>query len=356
MLKTSLDQISVGPSPSSGELSVVRGDPGALEVGVDLSNMRAATQANLKSIWNVSNKLDMKSLTELHGALNTIVSGLPKTAGLIDHLAKCASDLDEVSTDDAEQAAEGIEAVLAGCVSGDISDDKVMEKLMAVAGLLDDNYKHGAADLLDKVVLAYEYKGTPMSESRKDLYDSEAHNAEGMWELAKREIAENRSQDSVETHRDVAPSLSTRYSPDLPGVQCYPIGPGVQQDSVTHKIYDWNAGFTLDTGSKIPGGSVAHQTPSLSQYSNPSRLFDTRVELSKRKASVAVAIKVAAALPEILDSDVEAMREWARDCQWGESDTDPDFIDELSADEIISGIKRNYDGGLEEFLRNTRQV
>lgn len=255
-------------------------DAGAA-VPKELLNLRSAVQYQLgqahAQIWTASTE----QLMPLHNSLNVFTTS--KTAALLDHLVKAASELDEFNTPDASQALEGLDAVLEDCTAGVASDAQILEKITSVATLLDNNYLHSAADILDKVVLAYEFKGTPLGETRKELYDSKAHNAENMWELVKHEVAENRKQDSVESHRPTTPTLRTRYSPDLPGVQCYPVAPGVQQDSVTKKIYDWNTGFTLDDGTKVPGGSVKHQTPTLQQYAPVSRMFDTRVELSKRK-------------------------------------------------------------------------
>lgn len=62
---------------------------------------------------------------------------------------------------------------------------------------------------------------------------------------------------SVETY---SRSLSTRYSPDRPGVQARRVSDGVYQDPITNKVYDWNEGFTSETGSKFYGGHVALQT------------------------------------------------------------------------------------------------
>ncbi len=55
-------------------------------------------------------------------------------------------------------------------------------------------------------------------------------------------------------------SLSTRYSPDRPGVMTKRISDGVAQDPYTNKIYDWANGFTSESGEVFPGGSVALQT------------------------------------------------------------------------------------------------
>jgi len=60
-------------------------------------------------------------------------------------------------------------------------------------------------------------------------------------------------------------TLSTRYSPDRVGVQA-PTKDGVQIDPLTGKEYDWNSGFTTETGEKFPGGSVEQQTDIYFKY------------------------------------------------------------------------------------------
>lgn len=68
--------------------------------------------------------------------------------------------------------------------------------------------------------------------------------------------------------------LSTRYCPDHAGVPVARVGEQVWQCSLDSKIYDFNAGFTLATGKKVPGSSVANQTPYVDI--NPEGLFSTR--------------------------------------------------------------------------------
>lgn len=51
--------------------------------------------------------------------------------------------------------------------------------------------------------------------------------------------------------------------------------------------------------------------------------------------------------PEIIQS----MREWIKDNQWG--DLDDDEIDELSDQEIINGVKRHYEGGVNQFIKDS---
>ena len=55
-------------------------------------------------------------------------------------------------------------------------------------------------------------------------------------------------------------SLSTRYSPDRPGVQARRVSDGVFQDPITNKTYDWNEGFKTEDGAEFSGGGVSLQT------------------------------------------------------------------------------------------------
>jgi hypothetical protein len=61
-------------------------------------------------------------------------------------------------------------------------------------------------------------------------------------------------------YRPMEAPLSTRYSPDHPGVQVARVGEGLWQDGLTGKVYDYQAGFTTERGVKVPGGSVSGQT------------------------------------------------------------------------------------------------
>ena len=65
----------------------------------------------------------------------------------------------------------------------------------------------------------------------------------------------------------VAPHLSTRYSPDRIGVQAMRVpgsNGGVYQDPYTKKIYDYNEGFTTESGRSFPPGNASMQTSLMS--------------------------------------------------------------------------------------------
>jgi len=68
--------------------------------------------------------------------------------------------------------------------------------------------------------------------------------------------------------------LSSRYCPDHPGVQIARIGEHMWQCEMDKKSYNFETGFVLNNGNKVPGGDVAEQSQS---YTQPSHaIFDTR--------------------------------------------------------------------------------
>jgi len=47
-------------------------------------------------------------------------------------------------------------------------------------------------------------------------------------------------------------------------------------------------------------------------------------------------------------AEIAAMREWAMDCEWDDYDSFDDMLDQ----DIVNGIERHYDGGVEGFRRD----
>jgi hypothetical protein len=77
-------------------------------------------------------------------------------------------------------------------------------------------------------------------------------------------------------YRILEAPLSTRYCPDHPGVQMARVGPNEFQCEMDKKIYNFETGFTMENGSKVPGGDVSEQTKGLNEPSHA--IFDTRTE------------------------------------------------------------------------------
>lgn len=68
--------------------------------------------------------------------------------------------------------------------------------------------------------------------------------------------------------------LSSRYCPDHPGVQIARVGEHMWQCEMDKKTYNFDSGFELINGTKVPGGDVAQQTQGLNTPYHA--LFDTR--------------------------------------------------------------------------------
>ena len=78
-------------------------------------------------------------------------------------------------------------------------------------------------------------------------------------------------------------SLSTRYCPDHNGVQAVRISERVYQCPIDGKIYNYETGYVNYKGQKVPGGSVAAQTPTTSDFGGiPMRIYDSRQSVLNR--------------------------------------------------------------------------
>ena len=205
---------------------------------------------------------------------------------MLPDIAKIANVLEAIGDESMLQAVEGLDAVIENNSVSGASNEVIASDLLMVADMFDKSGAYAASRILETIVRnAYPYGGVSQDKvtSHESLYDAEKNNKQTMLEVVRREVADNRKQHHLQTMQGEAPS-QTRYSPELPGVALSRVSDGVYQDTLTKKIYDFRSGWVGDDGEKHPGGSVAHQTPMLSQYNAPTRMFESRVELSKRKS------------------------------------------------------------------------
>jgi hypothetical protein len=75
-------------------------------------------------------------------------------------------------------------------------------------------------------------------------------------------------------YRVMEAPLTTRYCPDHAGAQIARVGENMWQCEMDKKIYNYESGFELNNGSKVPGGDVANQTQSVVVPTHA--IFDTR--------------------------------------------------------------------------------
>lgn len=78
----------------------------------------------------------------------------------------------------------------------------------------------------------------------------------------------------LKEYRILEAPLSTRTCPDHPGAQISRIAEHTWQCSLDKKIYNYDTGFTLSNGRKVPGGDVANQTQHMSEPTHA--IFDSR--------------------------------------------------------------------------------
>ena len=77
--------------------------------------------------------------------------------------------------------------------------------------------------------------------------------------------------------------LSTRYCPDHNGVQAIRISERVYQCPIDGKIYNYETGYTNYKGQQVPGGSIAAQTPTSTDFGGiPMRIYDSRQNVLNR--------------------------------------------------------------------------
>ena len=78
-------------------------------------------------------------------------------------------------------------------------------------------------------------------------------------------------------------TLSTRYCPDHIGTQTVRISERVYQCPLDGKVYNYEVGYKNYKGEQVPGGSIAAQTPSTSDYGGiPMRIYDSRQTILNR--------------------------------------------------------------------------
>jgi hypothetical protein len=98
---------------------------------------------------------------------------------------------------------------------------------------------------------------------------------------------ERKPQEEEETVEPVQPprlgSLSTRYCPDHIGVQSVRISDRTYQCPIDGRVYNYESGYKNYQGQRVPGGSVAAQTPTTSNYGGiPMRIYDSRQSVLNR--------------------------------------------------------------------------
>lgn len=172
---------------------------------------------------------------------------------------------------------EGIDELAAIAQAFDESDDELLQKQ---ASVLDELLLTIGAN--PKALTAFKKAENDELSRLRAKYRAEA--GEAAYTSAKKEHDEQNQaakakdaiKEKVKEYRPLQASLSTRYSPDMPGVSLVRVGDNVYQCPITKKIYDFKNGFTTSKGNKVPGTDVSNQTQNLG-FKGPEHMqFSTR--------------------------------------------------------------------------------
>lgn len=216
--------------------------------------------------------LDNEFLVAYATALNQAASSLLGAKRTVEEKGK--DIIDTEGTDVTEQDIDDIAAI---AQSLDESGDP---RLMRTASIIDEilltigadpkakgAFKKAEQEEIERLRAKYrETRGDKEYKDVKAQHDKEIKVNEAIEAVNKR----------IKQYRPLEAPLSTRYSPDMPGVSLVRIGDSVYQCPVTKKIYDFRAGYTTMKGNKIPGSEVSNQTQYMGHTAQEHMNFSTR--------------------------------------------------------------------------------
>jgi hypothetical protein len=147
-----------------------------------------------------------------------------------------------------------------------------IEEIAALASALDssgDPQLKKQASVLDELLLSVAAPPNAYAE-RKDLQDQRAEELRKKYEQPREDLRASNKTSATEKaiqksnmtkeYRILEAPLSSRYCPDHPGAQMARVGEHQFQCELDKKTYNYETGFTMNSGEKVPGGDVALQT------------------------------------------------------------------------------------------------
>ena len=227
--------------------------------------MRTAELLNAMAAWLASPNNEAMLLAESDEKCMQVVA---ESCVLAAELLRKAADEVDVLEPPAESliTPESIAETAALATALDESGDPQLQKM---------------ASVLDELLLTV--AAPPVAERRaaandraEELRKKYEGNREKLREINKISDVEKAIDQSgfTKDYRILEAPLSTRYCPDHPGAQIARVGEHVYQCELDKKVYNFETGFELNNGSKVPGGDVAQQTQGLDIPFHA--IFDTR--------------------------------------------------------------------------------
>lgn len=198
-----------------------------------------------------------------------------------------AQDLNERFKNLNVELADTIEQVKQTNEKLDLGEDKaafLMKILIRVADKLDAAGDKDGANFVDKFIKKYAF---PIDLDKIKSIDPNAGNrydSRYIQNILIKEPKKNQERPGKDKSKHYipeyettgSPTLSTRHCIDHPGTSLIHIGPSVYQCPLDGAIYNWEEGFTTMDGEKIPGGSIANQTPDRTEWAGDIKPFDSR--------------------------------------------------------------------------------
>lgn len=160
-----------------------------------------------------------------------------------------------------------------------------IDKLAAIAAAFDesgDSELICQASVIDELLLTIAANPKAITE-KKAAEDKRIEDLKSKYNGVSSELKElNKiveSEKAIEKSKMTEPvvlggSLSTRTCMDHPGAQMQRLSDNEWKCGMDGKVYNYQIGFTLNNGMKVPGGDVTNQTKMITQESQS--IFDTR--------------------------------------------------------------------------------
>lgn len=227
--------------------------------------MRIADMLKAMASWLESPNNEAILLAEYHeDSLKIVAENCILAAALLKNAA------DQVSTieppEESKITPEALEDLATLASAFDASGDPELKK---------------QASVLDELLLSI---AAPPPAQRQDLLDARTDEIKKKYEDPSKELASlNKIEDSkkaidksglTKEYTILEAPLSTRYCPDHPGVQIARVGEHMWQCELDKKSYNFETGFELNNGAKVPGGDVSQQTQGVNIPYHA--IFDTR--------------------------------------------------------------------------------
>lgn len=229
--------------------------------------MRISEMLTAIASWLESPDNEALLLAEYHEeSAKVVAESCVLAAALLKNAAEQVLDMEPA--EESKITPDAVEGIAALAAAFDASGDPALKK---------------QASVLDELLLSIAAPPNAYAE-RKDLQDQRLLSLKSKYEDPTKELRDvNKIADSEKAieksdmtkhYRIMEAPLSTRYCPDHPGVQISRIGEQMWQCELDKKAYNFETGFELNNGAKVPGGDINQQTQTTEIPYHA--IFDTR--------------------------------------------------------------------------------